>query len=268
VKARLEGKRAVIVGAGQSPGQTIGMGRAIAIVFAEQGADIVLVDRDHTSALETSDQIVQRGSPEPKVAICDITQPADCAEVAASVRREFGGLDAIGNSVGILGMGDALTTTDDLWDRVLSTNLTGMWRITKALLPLMLPNGGAIVNVSSIGAVAGSGLNTSYEVSKAGVSRLTLALAAAYAKDDVRANALLPGLIDTPMAVDSGADLRGITRDEYLTRRNNMVPMRYKGSAFDVAQAACFLSSDDSRYISGALIPIDGALMAASYTVR
>ncbi|HEY3751399.1 MAG TPA: SDR family NAD(P)-dependent oxidoreductase [Pseudonocardiaceae bacterium] len=257
---RLDGRRAVLVGAGQQPGATVGIGRAIALVLAARGADLVLVDKDESGARETQRLLAVQGHTA-EIRVADITDPASCAAFADSLGKRC---DVLVNSVGILGDGTALNTEEMVWDRVMDVNLKGMWRLTKALLPLMIARRtGSIVNVSSIG--ANGGPNLAYGISKAGVNRFTLALAAEYAKFDIRANAVLPGLVDTPMSVEGGLAARGLTRDEYVARRAAMVPMAYQGTAFDVARAVAFFASDDSRYVSGALMPVDGALVASSW---
>jgi NAD(P)-dependent dehydrogenase (short-subunit alcohol dehydrogenase family) len=263
---RLEGKRVVLVGSGQRPGLTTGIGRAIALLFAEHGAVLVLVDKAEGAARETMAMIDGHGGCA-TVYAADVTGAQACAELAQYAQSELGGVDVLVNSVGILGNGTALDATEELWDQVLKTNLKSMWLTARAFLPLMISQGGgSIVNVSSIGALGGP--NLVYGVSKAGVNRLTISLVAAYARHNIRANAVLPGLLDTPMAIEGGLATRGLPpaeREAFVARRDAAVPMAYKGSARDVAQAVLFFASDDSRYVSGTLLPVDGALVASSW---
>jgi NAD(P)-dependent dehydrogenase (short-subunit alcohol dehydrogenase family) len=263
---RLEGKRVVLIGSGQQPGLTTGIGRAIALLFAEHHATLILVDKHEAGARETKAMIDSHGG-RATIHVADVTDAGACAELAEYAQSELGGVDVLVNSVGILGNGTALEASEELWHRVMDTNLKSMWLTARAFLPLMISQGGgSIVNVSSIGSLGGP--NLAYGVSKAGVNRLTISLAASYAPHNVRANAVLPGLIDTPMAIEGGLDTRGLPaseREAFVTRRDAAVPMAYKGSARDVAHAALFFASDESRYVSGALLPVDGALAAASW---
>ena len=259
---RLHGKRVVLVGAGQSPGATVGIGRATALLFAREGARLLLVDRDPAGAAETV-AMMEPGGEEVSVLEADITRPGDCAQLAEAARSRLGGVDVLFNSVGILGPGLAGEVSEELWDTVIDTNLKAMWLLAKHVLPIMVEQeSGSIVAVSSIGAERG-GTSAAYGVSKAGVSRLVKSIAATYGQYNIRANAILPGLIDTPMAIDAAVAGTSTSRDELARRREAQVPMAYKGSATDVAYAALFFASDESRYVSGACLPVDGAVLAA-----
>jgi NAD(P)-dependent dehydrogenase (short-subunit alcohol dehydrogenase family) len=256
----LKGKRAVVVGAGQTAGESIGIGRATALLFAREGARVMLVDRDAASAEATQKLIVDEGGVA-IVQVTEITSEPDCAAMAVAAKRQFGGVDVLINGVGIHGPGIATDLEEELWDRVLDVNLKGMWLTAKHVIPMMIEQmGGSIVNVSSIGAIR-SGTALPYGVSKAGVNRLTLALAAAYADHDIRANAIMPGLVDTPMAIEGATERLGMSREEYVARRAAKTPMAYKGSAWDVAQAALYFASDESRFVSGNLLAVDGAML-------
>jgi NAD(P)-dependent dehydrogenase (short-subunit alcohol dehydrogenase family) len=267
VPQRLEGKRVALIGSGQQPGLTTGIGRAIALLFAERGATLILVDKAKAAARETEAMVEGHGC-RATVHVADVTDARACTSLAEYAQAELGGVDVLVNSVGILGNGTALEASEELWDRVLDTNLKSMWLTARAFLPLMISRGGgSIINVSSIGALGG-GPNLAYGVSKAGVNRLTISLAAAYARHNVRANAVLPGLIDTPMAIEGSLATRGLSvaeREAFVAQRDAAVPMAYKGSSRDVAHAALFFASDESRYVGGALLPVDGALVAASW---
>ena len=259
---RLAGTRAVVVGAGQTAGASIGIGRATALLLCREGARVLLVDRDRESVEETLSMIVEDGG-DAALHIADITRESDCAAVAVAAQERIGGVDVLFNGVGIHGPGAATDVAEELWDEVLDTNLKAMWLTVKHVLPLMIrQRRGSIINVSSIGSLCG-GTALPYGVSKAGVNRLTIALAAHYAEYDIRANVIAPGLLDTPMAIEGATDRLGITREEYIARRAVKTPMTYKGSAWDVAQAALFFASDESRFVSGNLLTVDGALLAA-----
>jgi NAD(P)-dependent dehydrogenase (short-subunit alcohol dehydrogenase family) len=176
----------------------------------------------------------------------------------------LGGLHVLHNNVGI-GAGDARPADlePDAWDRILDVNLKAMWQTCKAAVPVMREQGGgAIVNISSLAAVAAANLLTAYKVSKAGVNALTQTLATTYARDAIRVNAIMPGLIDTPMAVDAAARARGISREDLAAGRARRVPLGHQGTAWDVAHAALYLASDDAAFVTGVILPVDGGQAA------
>ena len=258
---RLEGKRVVLVGAGQTPGRTMGIGRATALLFAREGAELLLVDRDPEGAQETQ-TLIEAGDGRSTVHRADITKAEDCTAMAEAARSELGGVDVVFNSVGVVGPGSVTEVGEDVWDAVIETNLKSMWLVAAHLLPLMVEQrGGSFIGVSSIAAQRG-GNAAAYGVSKAGVNRLVRAIAQQYAKYDIRANAIMPGLIDTPMAIDSAVAQTETARQDLVDKREAMVPMTYKGTARDVAYAALFFASDESRYVSGTCLPVDGAVLA------
>jgi NAD(P)-dependent dehydrogenase (short-subunit alcohol dehydrogenase family) len=259
VAGRLEGKAAAVVGAGQTPGTTIGNGRATALLFAREGARVLCVDRDLASARETVAMIEQEGGTAFAFA-ADITAEANCAALVAEAGARLGRLDILHNNVGI-GTGDGsvqrLEETD--WERILSVNLKGMWLTIKHALPVMrAQGGGAIVNISSLAAIAPAGL-IAYEVSKAGVNKLTTSTAALNARHMIRCNAIMPGLMNTPMAIETIAKARGESVEAVRAARNARVPLGGKmGDAWDVAHAALFLASDEAKFITGVVLPVDG----------
>jgi NAD(P)-dependent dehydrogenase (short-subunit alcohol dehydrogenase family) len=256
---RLAGKVAIVVGAGQMPGDTIGNGRATAVTFAREGARVLLVDRDLGSARETQ-AIIAAENGESEVLEADITEEEACRSIAAECVARFGVIDVLHNNVGI-GTGDAsaVRLDADAWRHILDVNLTAMFLTCKHVLPRMRERGsGSIVNVSSLASVAATGM-LAYKVSKAGVNALTQQLAIANAKHGVRVNAILPGFINTPMAIEGTSQARGIPKEELIRWRDAMVPLRgEQGSAWDVASAALFLASEEARFITGALLPVDG----------
>jgi NAD(P)-dependent dehydrogenase (short-subunit alcohol dehydrogenase family) len=259
---RLEGKIAVVVGAGQTPGETIGNGRAMAILFAREGAKVLCVDRVAERAEETATLISEEGGVASFLA-ADIVKAADCVKIVEAAKATFGRLDILINNVGI-GGGDAPAhrLEEAAFDRILSVNLKGMWLTIKAALPVMREqeSGGAIVNISSLAARAG-GIQLAYEVSKAGVNRLTTSVAQSNARYGVRCNAIMMGYMDTPMAVTGIATASGRPTSEVRAERDARVPLRGKmGDGWDTAHAALFLASDDARFISGAILPVDGAM--------
>lgn len=258
---RLEGKAAVVVGAGQTPGETIGNGRAIAMLFAREGARVLCVDRILERAEETAAMITDAGG-EASALQADVAKAADAARITAESLARLGRIDVLINNVGI-GGGDAPVhrLEEAAFDRIVSVNLKGMWLVTKAALaPMREQGGGAIVNISSLAARAG-GIQLAYEVSKAGVNRLTAHVAISQARYGIRCNAVQPGLMDTPMAVAGIAAASGRTQEAVRQERNVRVPLGGRmGTAWDTAHAALFLASDDAKFISGAILPVDGGM--------
>ena len=256
---RLKGKTAVVVGAGQTPGETIGNGRATAILFAREGARVLCVDRRRDSADETCAMITREGG-EAHAFEADISRETDCSALIAEACARLGRLDILHNNVGI-GAGDSsiqrLERED--WERILSVNLTGMWLTIKHALPIMkAQGGGAIVNISSVAAIAPANI-IAYEVSKAGVNKLTTSTAALNARHNIRCNAIMPGLMDTPMAVQGYSASRGESVEAVRAARNARVPLGGKmGEAWDTAYAALFLASDEAKFITGQILAVDG----------
>jgi len=258
---RLEGKTAVVVGAGQTPGETIGNGRAMAMLFAREGAHVLCVDRVGDRAAETVAMITDEGGKASSLE-ADILKDIDCARIVSEAKARLGRIDILINNVGIGGRdGPVHKVEEEAFERILDVNLKGMWLTIKAVLPVMREQGaGAIVNISSLAAVAG-GIQVAYEVSKAAVNRLTTSVAQSQARQGVRCNAIMPGLMDTPMAVAGIAGASGRSQDEVREQRNARVPLGGKmGSAWDTAYAALFLASDEAKFISGAILPVDGGM--------
>ena len=258
---RLEGKTCVVVGAGQTPGETIGNGRAMAVLFAREGARVLCVDRVLERAEETAAMITEAGG-EASALQADVVKAADCARIVTEALARLGRLDILVNNVGIGGGdGPVHRVEEAAFDRILAVNLKGMWLVTKAALePMRAQGGGAIVNISSLAALGG-GIQVAYEVSKAAVNRLTTSVAQSQARYGVRCNAVQPGLMDTPMAVAGIAAASGRTQDEVRQERNVRVPLGGRmGTAWDTAHAALFLASDEAKFISGAILPVDGGM--------
>ena len=261
--SRLAGKVGIVVGAGQTAGETIGNGRAAAILFAREGARVLLVDRRLDSAQETVDLIrAEMGTAESVQG--DWTSRSDCAAFAHACVEAFGQIDFLHNNVGI-GTGDAdpLRLSEEAFDHILEVNLKGCLLSCQAVLPIMREHGGgSVVNVSSLAAVASTPL-TAYKISKAGMNALGQSLALANAKHGIRVNTIMPGLMDTPMAIEGTAEALGVSRDEVRELRNRAVPLRHKmGTAWDVAYASLFLHSDEAGFITGAVLPVDGGQAA------
>ena len=218
---RLKNKVAIVVGAGCTPGETIGNGRATAILFAREGAPVLLVDRDRDSAAETKRAIDAEGG-ESSVVEADVTHADACARVAEECLRRYGRIDVLHNNVGIGVLGGAVELAEADWDRVLDTNLKSMFLTCKHVLPHMeRQGGGAIINVSSLAAerAAAAYPLLAYSASKGGVNALTRSMAMQYAVKGIRVNAIMPGLIRTPMAVDEPARQYGLDREAGARRQ-------------------------------------------------
>jgi len=262
-RKRLAGKVAVVVGAGQTPGDTIGNGRATALLFAREGARVLAVDRDADSAAATVEQIAEEGG-EALAYAADATDEAACRDLVAAVVERWGRLDVLHNNVGI-GNGDSSATRieEAAWDRILAVNLKSALLPCKAALPVMREQqAGVITNVSSVAAVC-STPTVAYKTSKAGLNAYTQALAVANARFGIRVNAIMPGLMNTPMAIENISRALGIPKPDLVARRDAQVPLRGRmGSAWDVAHAALFLASDEAGFITGIALAVDGGQSA------
>lgn len=259
---RLADKVAVVVGAGQTPGATMGNGRATAVRFAEEGARVLLVDRNAASAEDTLAMVRERGG-DGSVWEADITREEDAAAIVATCVERYGRVDVLHNNVGI-GTGDRGPTqmTEEVWDRIFDTNLKGVMLVCKHALPPMREQGsGVITNISSVAAVCAVGI-VAYKSSKAALNAYTHSLATGNARHGIRANVIMPGLMNTPMAIE-GYVAAGHDREALISSRNAQVPLGGRmGDAWDVANAALFLASDEARFITGVCLPVDGGQSA------
>jgi NAD(P)-dependent dehydrogenase (short-subunit alcohol dehydrogenase family) len=268
---RLAGKRAVVVGAGQLASDFFGMGRATAFLFAREGARVFIVDRDADRVEETAELMRAEGH-EPITCAADITIADDCERLVETAVKEMGGIDVLQNTVGIYGNGDVVEISEAEWDKVMDTNVKGMWATsTHALKAMRDQRWGSVINYSSLGGIYGRS-NGVYGISKAAVNQLTATLAIFNAPYRLRINAIMPGLIATAMAYEGRAvtlwgqdSLSPEERDAITADRLTKMPMGYAGDAFDCARLGLFLASDESRYISGACIPVDGAYSVGSF---
>ncbi len=257
---RVRGKVAIIFGAGQTPGETIGNGRATALLLAREGATVVAVDRDARSAQETVDIIAGEGGRAMAVQ-ADITSEDQVRDAIAACTAAHGRIDILHNNVGAsLALGDAPATELEVeaFDRLYAVNLRGMWLACKHALPVMREQGsGSIVNISSMAAWEAYPY-VGYKTTKAGVIALTQNIAMENARYGIRANVILPGLMNTPMAIEARV-AAGMPREEVIASRDRRVPLgRKMGSAWDVAYASLFLHSDEAKFITGVSLPVDG----------
>ena len=258
---RLEDRVAIVVGAGQSPGEGVGNGRATAITFAREGAKVLCVDRNFASAHETVAMIEEAGG----VAAAfeaDVTRDEALAAMVEDARTRWGRIDVLHNNVGVsIAGGDAelLDLTEAAFDRCVAINLKGTILACKHVIPIMrTQRSGAIVNISSMAAIA-SYPYVAYKATKAALIAFTEQLAYQNARYGIRANVILPGLINTPMAVDTRAREFNRSRADVEAERDAQVLLRKKmGTAWDVANAALFLASDEANFITGVALPVDG----------
>jgi NAD(P)-dependent dehydrogenase (short-subunit alcohol dehydrogenase family) len=257
----LEGKVAVVIGAGQTPGETVGNGRAASMTYARAGARIVAVDLDEESVNETADLIRAEGGEVVSVR-ADATDETAIAEALQDTVDRWGRLDVLHNNVGIsIAGGDAPLDQIDMesFDRVTRVNLYSMVISCKyAIHHMRRQQSGAIINIASC-AVFSSYPLVAYKTSKAAVVSLTENIAYANAPHGIRANAVLPGLMDTPMGIEERVKKLGISREEVREMRSKDVPLRGRmGTAWDVANASLFLVSDAAEFITGVALRVDG----------
>ncbi|HUC64943.1 MAG TPA: SDR family NAD(P)-dependent oxidoreductase [Stellaceae bacterium] len=261
---RLEGKIAIVVGAGQSPGEGMGNGRATVLRFAREGAKVLAVDRALAAAEETAALVKQEGG-ECVAFEADVTREATLKAAVAAAEQRWGRVDILHNNVGVsIAGGDAspLDITEEAFDRIAAINLRGTIMACKHVLPVMRrQRAGAIINISSVAAWENYPY-VAYKATKAGMIAYTQQLAIHNAGYGIRANVILPGLMDTPMAVDTRARSSGRPRAEVAAERDARVPLRNRmGTAWDVANAALFLASDEASFITGVALPVDGGAL-------
>ncbi len=258
---RLDGQAAIVVGGGQTPGQTIGNGRATAITYARAGARVLVADRDLDAAAATVAEITAEGGDAVPFR-ADVTDEADIAAMVADACDRWGRLDILHNNVGIsVAGGDAEISKieGEAFDRIMAINLKSMVLAIKHALPVMRgQQSGNIVNISSTAAHEDYPWVT-YKASKAAAKAMTEQVALQNAPHGIRVNCIQPGLMNTPMAVDARMDAWDMTREEVVAMRDAKVPLGGKmGTAWDVANAALFLVSDEARFITGVTLMVDG----------
>jgi len=258
---RLEGKTAIVIGAGQGPGEGMGNGRATVLRFAQEGAQVMAVDRDLRSAEETV-SMVKQGGGEYVAFEADVTKEATLAAAIAAAHKRWGRIDVLHYNVGVsIAGGDAplLDFTEEAFDRITAINLRGAIMVCKHVIPIMREQrAGAIIMISSLAAMENYPY-VAYKATKAAMIAFTQQVAIQNAEYGIRANVILPGLIDTPMAVDTRARVSGKSRAQVAAERDARVPLRRKmGTAWDVANAALFLASDEANFITGVALLVDG----------
>ena len=253
MRKRLEGKAIIVAGAG-TKGEGLGNGKAAALQFGREGARVLCVDLDSAAAEATADMIRQEGGTA-EVCAADVVSADECSHVVKECLRLFKRIDVLHNNVGIPGMQDIVDISEDWWCHVFDVNVKGTYLMCKETIPHMIKGGGgAIINVSSIASHKPLP-DAAYVSSKGAVDSLTLYIARRYGQFNIRANVLLLGYIDTPLA-------RPAWQFEKIREINlKQVPMRRFASPTEVATVAAFLASDEASYVNGVILPVDGGLM-------
>ena len=254
-QTRLAGKVAIVTGAG-SRGDVVGNGQAAAILFAHEGADVLLVDSNEANVSRTLDAIDSHGGTA-STFITDVTVEESCQAMVETAVQRYGRLDILQNNVGIGGAGTVVEVDPDDWDRVMEVNVKSMMLTSKYAVPEMAATGGgSIINISSISAIRPRGL-TSYSVSKGAVMALTQAMAVDHAKERIRVNCILPGPVYSSMVAPN----MSVERRE--TRRASS-PLGVEGSPWDIGWAAVYFASDEAKWVTGVVMPVDGGVTLMS----
>jgi NAD(P)-dependent dehydrogenase (short-subunit alcohol dehydrogenase family) len=256
---KLEGRVALVFGAG-SVGEGWGNGKAAAVAYARAGAAVVAVDQNEEAAAATCRIIEGEGGAALQLG-ADVTRLSEVENAVRVAVERFGRIDILHNNVGITSQGGPVETSEEVWDRVMTVNVKSMFLTCKCVLPIMESQGhGAIVNISSLASIRWTGYNYSaYYASKGAVNQFTKGLAIAYAAKGIRANCILPGLMDTPHIYQHISGFYG-AREEMVAARHAASPTGRMGDAWDIANAAVFLASDDAKYINGIELVVDGGM--------
>jgi NAD(P)-dependent dehydrogenase (short-subunit alcohol dehydrogenase family) len=262
MSGRVQDKIVLVTGAG-SIGPGWGNGKAASVLYAREGAKIVACDINPEAAKETVG-IIQSEGGEAIAVTGDVSKGKDVCRIIETAEEVYGRIDVLHNNVGIVEVGGPEEISESNWDRLIEVNLKSVYLMTKFGIPLMLRGGGgAIVNISSIASIQYLGYpSASYSASKGAINQLTQNIAIQYASRGLRANCILPGLMDTPQIREYVSSGYGGNIDEMIDRRNAICPTGKMGDAWDVARAALFLASDESRYITGQALVVDGGITA------
>ena len=259
---RLKDKIAIVFGAGSS-GPGWGNGKAAAVAYAREGAAVACIDLVHDAAEETAAIIAKEAGRSMAIA-ADVTDMSSINAAVERVMAEFGRIDILHNNVGVTHMGGPVELSEEQFKAALDLNIGPIYRTSKSVIPHMLRQGaGAIVNISSLAAIRWVGYPYfAYYATKAAVNQATVALAMQYARQGIRANCIMPGLIDTPLIYKQISG-QYASVDEMVAARNAAVPLGKMGTAWDIANAAVFLASDEAKFITGVCLPVDGGQSCA-----
>jgi NAD(P)-dependent dehydrogenase (short-subunit alcohol dehydrogenase family) len=256
---RVEGKVAIVTGAGSTPGPGVGTGKATAIVLAREGAQVLLVDL-HPERAEETLQVVEDEGGTALVFAGDATKAADCEGMVKAAVDAYGTVDILVNNIGLASVGTVVDTTEEAWDRALDVNLRTAFLASKYTVPVMAEQGaGSIVNISSISAIRGDG-TIAYSAAKGALLAMTVDMAFSHGRQGIRVNAIAPGHITTPMVHSVSAPG---PRAEFMdTMRAEAGLLGTPGTGWDVAWAATFLASDEARWITGATLPVESGVLS------
>ncbi|RAY12654.1 short-chain dehydrogenase [Actinomadura craniellae] len=258
---RVEGKVAIVTGAGSTPGPGIGTGKATAVVLAREGASVLLADLYPERAEETQRMIEEEGG-KAEVFAADVTRAADCAAMVRAAVDAFGTVDILVNNIGRAALGTVVDTDEDAWDQAMDINLRTAFLASKYAVPVMAgQGGGSIVNVSSISALRGDG-TVAYSAAKGGLIAMTVDMAYSHGRQGIRVNAVAPGHITTPMVLSVSAP--GARAEFMNTMRSEAGLLGTPGTGWDVAWAATFLASDEARWITGATLPVESGVLSVT----
>ena len=258
---RLAGKVAIVTGAGSTPGPGIGTGKATAIVLAREGASVLLADLYPERAEETLRLIEAEGG---KAAVrpADVTRASDCEAMVGAAVDAFGPVDILVNNVGLAALGTVVDTSEEAWDRAFDINLRSAFLASKYTVPVMAASGGgSIVNIASISALRGDG-TVAYSAAKGGLIAMTIDMAYSHGRQGIRVNAIAPGHITTPMVMSVSAP--GPRASFMNTMRSEAGLLGTPGDGWDVGWAAAFLASDEARWITGTVLPIESGVLSVT----
>jgi NAD(P)-dependent dehydrogenase (short-subunit alcohol dehydrogenase family) len=258
---RVEGKVAIVTGAGSTPGPGIGTGKATAVVLAREGAQVLLVDL-HPERAEETLRIIEDEGGKAQVLGADMTKGDECAAMVRTAVDTFGTVDILVNNIGLASVGTVVDVTEDEWDRAMDVNLRTAFLASKHVVPVMAEKGaGSIVNVSSISALRGDG-TVAYSAAKGGLTAMTIDMAYSHGRQGIRVNAVAPGHITTPMVHSVQGD--GPEAEFRDRMRAEAGLLGTAGTGWDVAWAATFLASDEARWITGVLLPVDSGVLSVT----
>ncbi len=258
---RVEGKVAIVTGAGSTPGPGVGTGRAAAIALAREGAAVLLADIHVDRAEETLRRIDQEGGTGATFS-GDMTRSEDCEAMVEAAVERFGTVDILVNNIGAAIAGSVVETSEDDWDRVLDISLRTAFLTSKHAVPVMAAQrSGAIVNIGSISGFRG-GNYVGYSAAKGGVHALTVDMAFSHGRQGIRVNAVAPGHITTPLLYSVSGDTPETAFRQRLAAASNVLGV--EGDGWDVASAVVFLASDEARWITGITLPVDGGVMSVT----
>jgi NAD(P)-dependent dehydrogenase (short-subunit alcohol dehydrogenase family) len=258
---RVEGKVAIVTGAGSTPGPGIGTGKASAVVLAREGAAVLLVDL-HADRAELTRELIEEEGGRAAVFAADCTKSDDCAAMVQAAVDAFGTVDILVNNIGLASLGTVVDITEEAWDRALDINLRTAFLASKHAVPVMAAKGaGSVVNISSISALRGDG-TLAYSAAKAGLIGMTIDMAYSHGRDGVRVNAIAPGHITTPMVMSVSAP--GPRAEFMNSMRSEAGLLGTPGDGWDVGWAATFLASDEARWITGAVLPVESGVLSVT----